>query len=93
MRRLTEREAIRVLQRVPLKYLPKSIDLDQFRIGYPVEMEHRDVTGGDPVATSRIVFAHLREVPDYYTRLLKYVERAGTQRSRQRPSKVRARRR
>jgi hypothetical protein len=40
-----------------------------------VELEHgsRDpitaVTGGDPVMTGKIAWAHLREFPDYYDRL------------------------
>ncbi len=51
------------------------IDLDQFRMGLSVELEHgaidreTDVTGGDPVATGKIAWAHLKEIPDYYTRL------------------------
>ncbi len=40
-----------------------------------VELEHgrRDpatnVTGDDPLTTGKIALAHLREIPDYYTRL------------------------
>lgn len=50
-------------------------DLAQFRMGMNVELEHgqRDpatnVTGDDPVMTGKIALAHLREFPDYYTRL------------------------
>lgn len=53
------------------------IDLDQFRMGLSIELEHgahdreTDVTGGDPVATGKIAWAHLKEIPDYYTRLAK----------------------
>jgi hypothetical protein len=52
-------------------------DVDQFRIGLDVELEHglndpaTDVTGDDPIATGKIALAHLNEFPDYYTRLLK----------------------
>jgi len=74
MKKLTLAQARRILAKVPAKYLPKSLDLTEFRLGYPVELEHRDVTGGDEVTTSRIVFAHLREVPDYYAKLLTCVE-------------------
>jgi Protein of unknown function (DUF5661) len=28
-----------------------------------------DITGDDPLLTGRIALAHLRELPDYYTRL------------------------
>jgi hypothetical protein len=50
--------------------------LEQFRIGMGVELEHgrrdgeTDVTHDDPVLTGKIALAHLRELPDYYTRLL-----------------------
>jgi len=49
---------------------------DQFRRGLEVEMEHgsqwgdsTNVTGDDPLITGKIVWAHLKEIPDYYTRL------------------------
>ena len=51
------------------------IDLDQFRRGLEVEFEHgtRDpetnVTNDDLVLTGKIAWAHLKEFPDYYTRL------------------------
>lgn len=52
-------------------------DVEQFRMGLNVELEHgkRDsstnVTGDDEVVTGKIALAHLNEFPDYYTRLLK----------------------
>ena len=51
------------------------VDLEQLRIGMEVELEHgrRDpvtnVTDDDPLLTAKIALAHLRELPDYYTRL------------------------
>ena len=42
---------------------------------FDVELEHgthdpeTDVTGDDPIVTGKIALAHLREFPDYYTRL------------------------
>ena len=51
------------------------VDLSQLRIGMEVELEHgrRDpltnVTDNDPLRTAKIALAHLRELPDYYTRL------------------------
>ena len=51
------------------------IDLEQFRRGLEVELEHgaidpeTDVTGDDMVLTGKIAWAHLKEIPDYYTRL------------------------
>ncbi len=53
------------------------IDLEQFRMGLAVELEHgsrdpeTDVTHNDPLLTGKIALAHLNEFPDYYTRLAK----------------------
>ena len=50
-------------------------DLEQFRMGLDVELEHglhdpsTDVTGDDPILTGKIALAHLNEFADYYTRL------------------------
>jgi hypothetical protein len=52
-------------------------DVEEFRIGLEVELEHgkRDshtnVTNDDPILTGKIALAHLNEFPDYYQRLLK----------------------
>jgi hypothetical protein len=55
---------------------PSQIDMAEFRRGYKIEMEHKDVTGGDPVLTAKIVLAHLKENARYYSLLEKYVEKA-----------------
>lgn len=53
------------------------IDDHEFLMGLNVELEHgkidpeTDVTGDDDVLTAKIALAHLREYPDYYTRLEK----------------------
>lgn len=57
-------------------------DVEQFRLGMLVEMEHgldnpiTDVTGNDPVLTGKIALAHLNEFADYYTRLQKMEQEA-----------------
>jgi hypothetical protein len=57
-------------------------DVEQFRMGMDVELEHgrRDphtnVTDDDPLITGKIALAHLNEFPDYYTRLEKMEEEA-----------------
>ena len=51
-------------------------DVEQFRMGMDVELEHglcdpqTNVSGDDPLITGKIALAHLNEFPDYYTRLL-----------------------
>jgi len=53
------------------------VDLEEFRMGLYVELEHgtetaqTNVTNDDPAMTGKIALAHLLELPDYYTRLKK----------------------
>lgn len=55
---------------------------EQFRQGIEVEYEHgskdkdTDVTHDDPVKTAKVAWAHLKELPDYYSRL-KVMEKEG----------------
>ncbi|MDD4238718.1 MAG: hypothetical protein PHT62_09210 [Desulfotomaculaceae bacterium] len=57
-------------------------DVEQYRMGMDVELEHgrqdpeTDVTGDDPLVTGKIALAHLKEFPDYYTRLKKMEDEA-----------------
>lgn len=57
-------------------------DVEQFRMGMDVELEHglhdpeTNVTGNDPLTTGKIALAHLKEFPDYYTRLAKMEDEA-----------------
>ncbi len=52
-------------------------DIEQFRMGMDVELEHgtenpvTNVTNNDLLMTGKIALAHLNEFPDYYTRLAK----------------------
>ena len=54
-------------------------DFNQFVLGMNVELEHQDVTDGSLVKTAMIAAAHLKEVPDYYTKLKQYVEKKNEQ--------------
>ena len=57
-------------------------DVEQYRMGLDVELEHglvdshTNVTNDDPVMTGKIALAHLNEFPDYYTRLEKMEKEA-----------------
>jgi len=52
-----------------------NIDLDEFKTGLEVELEHgitfndANVTNNHPILTGKIVIAHLKETLDYYKRL------------------------
>jgi len=58
------------------------INIDEFRMGLKVELEHglqnleTNVTHDDLVTTGKIALAHLNEFPDYYTRLEKMEKEA-----------------
>lgn len=59
-------------------------DVEQFRRGMDVELEHgtvdqnTNVTNDDPVITGKIALAHLNEFADYYTRLDEMEKEADT---------------
>jgi len=64
-------------ERIGIDWGSAPFDLEQFRMGMDVELEHgaRDpqtnVTDDDVIVTAKIARAHLNEFPDYYTRLAK----------------------
>jgi len=72
-RQITAEEARSTGMRLGLDWA--KIDLEQFRRGLEVELEHgaRDpetnVTNDDLILTGKIAWAHLKEIRDYYTRL------------------------
>lgn len=74
-RRFSSAEARRIGEQLGIDWSSAAWDVEQFRAGMDVELEHglRDpatnVTGDDPVTTGKIALAHLKEFPDYYTRL------------------------
>jgi hypothetical protein len=75
--RFTLDEARDAGERIGVDWGTAPFDLEQFRMGMDVELEHgtRDpatnVTGDDVIMTAKIARAHLNEFPDYYTRLAK----------------------
>jgi len=50
-------------------------NLKEFREGLSTELEHgsvnpeTNITNDDEILTTKIALAHLKEIPDYYTRL------------------------
>ena len=70
-------EARAIGEQIGIDWATAPFDVEQFRMGMDVELEHgshdpqTDVTGSDPLVTGKIALAHLKEFPDYYTRLKK----------------------
>ncbi len=60
----------------------RKYDIEQFRMGLEVELEHgrtdefTNVTDDDILVTAKIAIAHLNEIKDYYTRLKKMEQEA-----------------
>lgn len=81
-REFTIEEAQRIGTAIGINFSEYS--LEEFRLGLAVELEHgtvfaeTNVTNDDEEITGKIAWAHLREIPDYYTRLLKMEQEAGS---------------
>ena len=75
-----EQEAKEVGEKLGIKW--DKFDVDQFRRGMNVELEHgkidadTNVSDDDPLITGKIALAHLNEFPDYYDRLEKMEKEA-----------------
>lgn len=71
----TAEEAKKVGEKLGIDW--SKFDVEQFRMGMDVELEHglvdphTNVTNDDPLMTGKIALAHLNEFSDYYTRLEK----------------------
>jgi len=71
----TTEQALAVAAELGIDFETAAFDVEQFRRGMEVELEHgrrdpaTDVTHDDPIITGKISWAHLKEMPDYYDRL------------------------
>jgi Protein of unknown function (DUF5661) len=78
----TTDEARRVGEEIGIDWSTAPFDVEQFRIGMNVELEHglhdltTNVTDDNPHVTAKIALAHLNEFSDYYTRLERMEEEA-----------------
>jgi hypothetical protein len=75
-------EARRIGEEIGIDWSSAPFDIEQFRMGMNVELEHglhdllTNVTDSDPVVTGKIALAHLKEFADYYTRLARMEDEA-----------------
>jgi|SRR5207244_4055170 len=78
----SDNEARSIGEQIGIDWSSAPFDVDQFRRGMDVELEHglhdflTNVTDDDPLVTGKIALAHLNEFPDYYTRLERMEEEA-----------------
>ena len=74
-RYFTKDQARAIATELGIDFKALGCDLEQFRMGLGVELEHgprdseTDVSADDPIVTGKIALAHLTELPDYYPRL------------------------
>ena len=72
-KQFTAEEAKRIGESLGIDW--SKFDVEQYRMGLDVELEHglvdphTNVTNDDPTITGKIALAHLNEFSDYYTRL------------------------
>ncbi|MGI6324711.1 MAG: DUF5661 family protein [Bacilli bacterium] len=82
MKTFTIEETQQIANILGIDFSKELFDINQFRIGLNTELEHglispaTNVTNDDPMMTAKIALAHLREFPDYYTRLTKLEQEA-----------------
>ena len=76
----TVEDARRIGKQIGIDWDSSSFPAEEFAAGLVVEREHgpggpaggiADVSAGDPLVEGKIAWAHLMELPDYYTRLSK----------------------
>jgi hypothetical protein len=73
--RFTAEQARVAGESIGIDWGTSSFDVEQFRMGMDVELEHgtqgleTNVTDDDVTVTAKIARAHLNEFPDYYSRL------------------------
>ena len=73
-------------ERLGIDWAAAPFDVEQFRSGMDVELEHglhdilTNVTDDDPLVTGKIALAHLNEFADYYTRLARMEAQAERER-------------
>lgn len=79
-KRFTAEEAKKIGETLGINW--NKFDVEQFRMGLDVELEHgindlqTNVTHDNEMITAKIALAHLNEFPDYYTRLEKMEKEA-----------------
>ncbi len=78
----TKEDAALIARALKIDFTKEKFDLDEFTVGVNIELEHGtkysecNVTKNDPILTGKIALAHLKEFPDYYTRLKQLEEEA-----------------
>lgn len=76
----TKEQAKEFGEKIGINWENSKFNVAEFRRGMDIELEHgtidpqTNVTDNDPIKTAKITLAHLKELPDYNTRLDKMEE-------------------
>jgi len=65
--RITQDQARKVGNRLKVDW--NKVNTEQLRMGIQAESEHRNVVGNSMAMWAKIALTHLKELPDYYSRL------------------------
>ena len=71
--RVSKETALRIGKKLKVNF--EKIRLNEFKMGIGIELEHKSITRGSLTKSGRIALDHLKEIPDYYTRLKKMERR------------------
>lgn len=80
IKHITTEEAKSIGEKLGISW--NKFDVEQFKMGMEVELEHgtvnplTNVTNDNLLLTGKVTLAHLNEFSDYYTRLLKMEKEA-----------------
>ena len=80
MKKLNSKDAKEIGDDLDINW--NEVDMNEFTKGVNIEFEHgtkypeTNVTNNDKKMTGKIAWAHLKEFPDYYTRLEKLEKKA-----------------
>ena len=80
MKKLDEKDARKIGKEIGIDWI--QVNLAEFINGLNIELEHgtrypeTNVTNNDLILTGKIAWAHLKEFPDYYSRLEKLEKEA-----------------
>ncbi len=68
-------EAAEIARMLGINFEKEKFTVDEFRLGLNKELEHglkyyeTNITNDNPILTGKMALAHLKKVPDYYTRI------------------------
>lgn len=76
MQQFTTQQIEEAIQQLGINFEEEGFDREEFELGMNVELpehgsedEELNITNDDPVIIGKMVLAHVRAVPDFYTRL------------------------